>query len=96
MRKVSFLSCSLYCKQYGSFASMIKSSLKCFVDEKSRQHFQYKNIGGITVNIPTPCILNSVFYDFINLTQVHNFTVNAQDIFTLSGLPLFTVSFTGN
>ena len=23
-----------------------------------------------------------VFYDFINLTHVHNFTVNAQDIFT--------------
>ena len=25
-----------------------------------------------------------VFYDLINLTQVHNFTVYAQDIFTLS------------
>ena len=35
-----------------------------------------------------------VFYDFINLTHVHNFTVNAQDIFTL-GRPLFTASFTG-
>ena len=37
-----------------------------------------------------------LFYDFINLTQVHNFTVNAQDIFTFGRLPLFTVSFTGN
>ena len=23
-----------------------------------------------------------IYYDFINLTQVHNFTVNAQDIFS--------------
>ena len=35
-----------------------------------------------------------VFYDLINLTQVHNFTVYAQDIFTLAQLPLFTISFT--
>ena len=33
--------------------------------------------------------------DFINLTQVHNFTVSAQDIFTFSRLSVFTVSFTG-
>ena len=32
--------------------------------------------------------------DFINLTQVHNFTVNAQDIFTFRRLSVFTVSFT--
>ena len=32
--------------------------------------------------------------DFINLTQVHNFTVRAQDIFTFCRLPVFTVSFT--
>ena len=37
-----------------------------------------------------------VFYDFINLTQLHNFTLNAQEIvFTFVRLPLFTVSFTG-
>ena len=35
-----------------------------------------------------------LFYDFINLTQVHNFTDNAQDISTICRLPLFTVSFT--
>ena len=35
-----------------------------------------------------------VFYDFINLTQVLKFTVNAQDIFTFDRLPLFTISFT--
>ena len=29
------------------------------------------------------CIILPKFYDFINLTQVHNFTVNAQDIFYL-------------
>ena len=34
-----------------------------------------------------------LFYDFINLTQVNNFTVSAQDIFTFGRLPLFTVSF---
>ena len=33
--------------------------------------------------------------DFINLTQVHNFTVSAQDIFTFRRLSAFTVSFTG-
>ena len=33
--------------------------------------------------------------DFINLTQVHNFTVSAQDIFTFCGLSVFTVNFTG-
>ena len=32
--------------------------------------------------------------DFINLTQVHNFTVSAQDIFTFRRLSIFTVSFT--
>ena len=33
--------------------------------------------------------------DFINLTQVHNFTVSAQDIITFRRLSVFTVSFTG-
>ena len=33
--------------------------------------------------------------DFINLTQVHNFTVSAQDIFTFRRLSVFTGSFTG-
>ena len=33
--------------------------------------------------------------DFINLTQVHNFTVSAQDIFTFRRISVFTVSFTG-
>ena len=33
--------------------------------------------------------------DFINLTQVHNFTVSAQDIFAFRRLSVFTVSFTG-
>ena len=33
--------------------------------------------------------------DFINLTQVHNFTVSAQDIFTFRRLSVFTVKFTG-
>ena len=35
-----------------------------------------------------------VLSDFINLTQVHNFTVSAQDIFTSRRLSVFTVSFT--
>ena len=37
---------------------------------------------------------NRVLSDFINLTQVHNFTVSAQDIFTFRRLSVFTVSFT--
>ena len=32
---------------------------------------------------------------FIDLTQVHNFTVSAQDIFTARRLSVFTVSITG-
>ena len=32
--------------------------------------------------------------DFINLAQVHNFTVSAQDIFTFRRLSVFTVRFT--
>ena len=35
-----------------------------------------------------------VLSDFINLTQVHNFTVSAQDNFTFRRLSVFTVSFT--
>ena len=33
--------------------------------------------------------------DFINLTQVHNYTVSAQDIFTFRRLSVFIVSFSG-
>ena len=36
-----------------------------------------------------------VLFNFINLTQVHNFTVGAQDMFTFRRLSVFTVSFTG-
>ena len=43
-------------------------------------------------NIDISCKL---FYDFIYLTQVHTFTVNAQDIFTFGRIPLFSLSFTG-
>ena len=44
---------------------------------------------GIYIIVPV-----KIFYDFTNLTQVHNFTVNAQDIFTFGRLSSFTVSFT--
>ena len=39
-------------------------------------------------------LLLNVLSDFINLTQVHNFTVTAQDIFTFRRLSVFTVRFT--
>ena len=39
--------------------------------------------------------LHRLLSDFINLTQVHNFTVSAQDIFTFRRVSVFTVSFTG-
>ena len=38
--------------------------------------------------------LHYILSDFINLTQVHNFTVSAQDIFTFRRLSVFTVSVT--
>ena len=47
--------------------------------------------------IQVMCILYryiTLLSDFINLTQVHNFTVSAQDIFTFRRLSVFTVSFT--
>ena len=40
-------------------------------------------------------LVSLVLFDFINLTQVHNFTVSAQDIFTFRRLSVFTASFTG-
>ena len=36
-----------------------------------------------------------VLFDFINLTQVHNFMVSAQDLFTFRRLSVFTVRFRG-
>ena len=36
-----------------------------------------------------------LLFNFINLTQVHNFTVSAQGIFTVRRLSVFTVRFTG-
>ena len=36
-----------------------------------------------------------VLSGFIDLTQVHNFTVSAQDVFTFRRISVFTVSFTG-
>ena len=36
-----------------------------------------------------------VLFDFVNLTQVHNFMVSAQDSFILRRVSVFTVSFTG-
>ena len=39
--------------------------------------------------------VNNILSHFINLTQVHNFTVSAQDIFAFRILSVFTVSFTG-
>ena len=39
-------------------------------------------------------LMSFLLSDFINLTQVHNFTVSAQDIFTFRRLSVFTVSFT--
>ena len=49
-------------------------------------------LAGMTVKSQATYLLLS---DFINLTQVHNFTVSAQDIFTFRRLSVFTVSFTG-
>ena len=37
-------------------------------------------------------VYQKILSDFIKLTQVHNFTVSAQDIFTFRRLSVFTVS----
>ena len=53
----------------------------------------------MTCTIFTSLMCNSkcnILFNFINLTQVHNFTVSAQDIFTFRRLSVFTVSFTGD
>ena len=39
-------------------------------------------------------VITALLSDFINPTQVHNFTVSAQDSFTFRRLSVFTVSFT--
>ena len=49
-----------------------------------------KNNSTLDFNIGIVFLLS----DFINLTQVHNFTVSAQDIFTFRRFSVFTVSFT--
>ena len=55
----------------------------------------------LSSNCATFCKLFTVqnhielLFDFINLTQVHNFTVSAQDVFTFRRLSVFTASFTG-
>ena len=41
------------------------------------------------------CVFIFILSHFINLTQVHNFTVSAQDLFTFRRLSVFAVSFTG-
>ena len=57
----------------------------------------YQGSNLISQNTLIPCMMAlhcRVLSDFINLTQVHNFTVSAQDIFTFRRLSVFTVSFT--
>ena len=53
--------------------------------------FQKQGSGIDTIKYHT---CHRILSDFINLTQVHNFTVSAQDIFTSRRLSVFTVSFT--
>ena len=47
----------------------------------------------VLLSVLIHCLL--LLSDFINLTQVHNFTVTAQGIITFRRLSVFTVSFTG-
>ena len=65
---------------------------KLFLDlrEDVRFEIQTKLTG-----IPFYALTTRVLSDFIDLTQVRNFTVNAQYIFTFRRLSVFTVSFTG-
>ena len=63
-------------------------------------------VGQLSVNVAYPGQIHlfvlhlypftrAVLSDFINLTQVHNFTVSAQDIFTFRCISVSIVSFTG-
>ena len=55
------------------------------------------SINGLFTAIQCLLLFNVVIWllsDFISLTQVHNFTVSAQDIFTFRRLSVFIVSLT--
>ena len=60
--------------------------------EKTKYNRQKSSLEGkgLKANVENKPVLS----DFINLTQVHNFTVSAQDMFTFRRLSVFTVSFT--
>ena len=72
-----------------------------YVKEKNNRYLHPPtNSEGYNFGVVCPHFLSvqnhiSVLSDFINLTQVHNFTVSAQDSFTFRRLSVFTVSFTG-
>ena len=59
----------------------------------------HKNLEQISSILSVELIFYILFFryvlsDFINLTQVHNFMVSAQDSFTFRRLSVFTVIFT--
>ena len=70
------------------------SHCKCIIVPGLKHYMndQRRATNKIYVHVPYRAKLLS---DFIDLTQVHNFTVSAQDIFTFRRLSVFTVSFTG-
>ena len=56
--------------------------------------FNFKNSSNCAISFNWN-VFTLILFDFINLIQVHNFTVIAQEIFTFCRLSVFTVSFTG-
>ena len=78
------------------FPKVLENVLKFFMNffsmlSKNRKCHDLKIAYGLKVL--KKC--NKILFDFIDLTQVHNFTVSAQDILTFRRLSVFTVSFTG-
>ena len=72
----------MICLCYTVLTGMVRRKMIQLLSNKTTPHFQ-------------PLPMSKVLSDFINLTQVHNFTVTAQDSFTFRRRSVFTVSFTG-
>ena len=81
------------------YPANVVNNYKIIIWEKVNDHrlFPFYHNDVASGDEITPCnkIDKPLLFDFINLTQVHNFTVSAQDIFTFRRLSAFTVSFTG-
>ena len=83
------------CFQTKHMATYVVEARKTVSRDFSFEHPNYKGYVACRSAFFFKTLLSGqVLSDFINLTQVHNFTVSGQDIFTFRRLSIFTVSFT--